>query len=58
MPIMDGIEATNQIRQHMYDRNIPQPIIIGCSGHCEDNYLEQGFKAGLNAISSKPIDIN
>ena len=35
MPIMDGNEATNQIRQFLYDNNIKQPIISGCTGHIE-----------------------
>jgi len=37
MPFMDGYEATDKIRQYLFEKNILQPIIIGVTGHTEDS---------------------
>ena len=39
MPFMDGYEATNRIRQFLFEKDILQPIIIGVTGHTEDTYI-------------------
>ena len=48
MPIMDGNEATNKIRQFLYDNNIKQPIILGCTGHIEQSYIKKMIMNGMN----------
>ena len=48
MPIMDGIEATRNIRQYIYNKGLPQPIILGCTGHCGEAYNERGYIGGIN----------
>jgi CheY-like chemotaxis protein len=35
MPVMDGYEATQKIREIYYEYEIPQPIILAVTGHCE-----------------------
>ena len=35
MPIMDGNEATKQIREYLDSLKIEQPTIIGLTGHAE-----------------------
>ena len=35
MPVMDGYDACHNIRQFLYSRNIPQPLIIAVTGHSE-----------------------
>jgi CheY-like chemotaxis protein len=39
MPFMDGYEATDKIRQYLFERDILQPIIIGVTGHTEDTFI-------------------
>ena len=39
MPIMDGYEASEQIRKFISNKNLYQPMIIACTGHTEDEYI-------------------
>ena len=39
MPIMDGYEASEQIRQYVSKNNLFQPWIIACTGHNENEYI-------------------
>ena len=52
---MDGIEATIQMRKYLEEQNQTQPIIIGVTGHVDDKFVEEGKKAGMNEIYSKPL---
>ena len=59
MPVMDGIESTKLIRQHLSDvLRIPedmQPSIIGVTGHVLEQYKTLGINAGMNQVHSKPL---
>ena len=57
MPVMDGLEASAQIRQFLTDQmslnRDEQPIIIGVSGQGE---LQQNIEsAGIDIIYTKPL---
>jgi CheY-like chemotaxis protein len=43
MPIMDGFEATDNIRNLLRKDNILQPMIIACTGHTEDEYIHKAW---------------
>lgn len=54
MPVMDGLEATRQIRQGSV-LNADTPIIVlSASARVEDH--QAGFEAGADAYLNKPID--
>lgn len=53
MPVMDGWEATRQLRLLKETREIP---IVGLSAHCHDEPLELAIRAGCNDCISKPVD--
>jgi signal transduction histidine kinase/ActR/RegA family two-component response regulator len=55
MPILDGIEATKQIR--MVGAFYP-PIIIACTAFAAQQERENAFKAGINHFITKPITQN
>ena len=59
MPIMNGIESTRLIRHHFSNvlkmRSYDQPFIIGVTGHALDLYKEEGIKAGMDEVMSKPL---
>ena len=59
MPIMNGIESTRLIRKHLSkELKLPkdkQPTIIGVTGHALDLYKQEGIKAGMDEVMSKPI---
>lgn len=58
MPIMDGIEATRQIRKDLNAAKVSredQPIIIGITGHVHEEFKQQGIQAGMDEVLSKPV---
>lgn len=57
MPIMDGIEATKEIRKsdHLQGKSIP---IIALSTNIMDEEKRKAIQAGMNGYISKPIEIN
>lgn len=53
MPIMDGYQATAQIRKSQ-NSNIP---IIAMTAHAISGYREQCLKSGMNDYLTKPINV-
>ena len=39
MPIVDGYEACESIRSFLKIKNMPQPMILACTGHTEEEYI-------------------
>jgi signal transduction histidine kinase len=54
MPILDGIQATEKIRQLDQMKNIP---IIGLSAGVRENEREICFQSGMNDFLGKPFEI-
>ena len=55
MPVMDGLEATKEIRKSRVDgKSIP---IIAMTANAFNEDVEASMKAGMNAHIVKPIDI-
>lgn len=55
MPIMDGYQSTQNIRQYLFNLGINQPIIIATTGHTEELYVDRAIDSGMNQVLSKPI---
>lgn len=56
MPVMDGYEATKQIRKSQ--KNKKSPIIIAMTAYAMKGDKEKCIEAGMDDYISKPIDIN
>lgn len=52
MPIMDGIEATIQIRANAEHNNIP---IIGVTSNTNEQIHQRAKTAGMNGVVVKPL---
>ncbi|NUN63909.1 response regulator [Pseudanabaena biceps] len=55
LPILDGWEATKQLKLISATRNIP---IIGCSAHAMVGDRERGIEAGCDDYDTKPIEFS
>ena len=57
MPIMDGYEATRQIRalEETYSAQIP---IVAMTANAFEEDREKAFEAGMNGHLAKPIKIS
>jgi CheY-like chemotaxis protein len=52
MPVMDGWEATKQLRQYERMRDLP---IVALSAHCTGKWREEAMEAGCNDCVQKPV---
>jgi PAS domain S-box-containing protein len=54
MPVMDGLEATRQIRSRWGDKG---PRVIGLSAHALNTERDNAMAAGMNDYLVKPLDM-
>lgn len=54
MPVMDGLEATRQIKQ-IYRTNRTKINIVGITGHSEEAFRQKALAQGMDYVESKPI---
>lgn len=57
MPIMDGFEATDMIRNFIAGTDVPQPIIIANTGHMDDEYMKKIWSHSMDEFVMKPTNL-
>ncbi len=55
MPILDGFQASLLIRKLYKDNEVPDPIIMACTGHTEDEYINKAWRHEIDELLPKPI---
>jgi CheY-like chemotaxis protein len=55
MPIMDGFEATRQIRTFERERLLPAVTIVALTAHILDSHRQAGADAGMDDYLAKPL---
>jgi CheY-like chemotaxis protein/HPt (histidine-containing phosphotransfer) domain-containing protein len=58
MPVIDGLEATHQIRLSLSNSNSKQPRIIGLTANALREERQRCLEAGMDDKLSKPVPIN
>ena len=57
MPIMDGYEATMELRDLIKDDQM-QPKVIAVSGHVDSQYVQKAWRYDLDEFVNKPIKLS
>ena len=57
MPVLDGYEATKQIRTYCSQMKLQQPKIIACTGHTEQEFTEKAWNMGIDEVIQKPLSV-
>ncbi len=55
MPVLDGIELTQRIRQHEQEQGCKHLLIIGLSAHALDEVSRECLAAGMDDFMPKPV---
>jgi signal transduction histidine kinase/CheY-like chemotaxis protein len=55
MPVMDGIEATQRIRDMEAERGHKTSWVIGVSAHAQADYIQRARSAGMDDYLTKPV---
>lgn len=58
MPIMDGYKASALIKRFLRMRKAKMPIILACTGHLEDEFIEKAWLNQMDEIIPKPMNID
>jgi len=58
MPEMDGVTATREILNQYKSKNIPAPIIIGCSANAMESDKNTCLEAGMKDFLAKPFTLD
>ena len=57
MPIMDGYEATMEVRD-LYKNSQMQPKVIAVSGHVDSLFIEKAWRYDIDEFVYKPIKLS
>ena len=57
MPLMDGFEATDMIRNFISGTELPQPIVIASTGHVDEEYMKKIWSHSMDEFLMKPTNI-
>ncbi|RDW63495.1 hypothetical protein BP6252_11040 [Coleophoma cylindrospora] len=55
MPVMDGLEASREIREHEKHENLPATIIIALTGAASIKSKQEAFRSGVDLFLTKPV---
>jgi len=58
MPVLNGHEATNKIRQIEIERSLPRTKIVALTAHAMKEDEEKAYESGHDYYMAKPIRKN
>jgi CheY-like chemotaxis protein len=57
MPVMDGYDATVEIRKFIRHEQLPQPLIVACTGNEDESHIEKAWAHEIDEIVQKPANV-
>ena len=57
MPVMNGYEASSAIRSYADSKHMLQPMIVACTGHTEEKYIEKAWEHLMDEVVPKPTNV-
>ena len=57
MPIMNGYDATEKIRQYSKSMKVQQPMIVALTGHTELEYIKKAWRHQMDEVVAKPANV-
>ena len=58
MPVMDGYDATINIKRLFRERGIALPLIVAITGHVEPQYIRKAQMSGMDEVFEKPVQVD
>jgi signal transduction histidine kinase/ABC-type amino acid transport substrate-binding protein/ActR/RegA family two-component response regulator/HPt (histidine-containing phosphotransfer) domain-containing protein len=58
MPFMDGLTATEKLREKEKDENLSPTTVVALSAHFLQEDIDSALKAGMNDYLTKPISVH
>ena len=58
MPVMNGHQATQKLKEMMKEGKIKKVKIVGCTAYNTKNDIETGLKSGMKDVITKPVAKN
>ena len=55
MPVMDGYEVADEVRDFYRSKKIPQPMIAAVTGHVEEQFIRKAWTHEIDEILPKPV---
>ena len=56
MPILDGYDACDKIREYLRNHYEQQPMIVACTGHTENEYIKKAWRHQMDEVVPKPAN--
>ena len=57
MPVIDGYQSTDLIREFIKKKGIFQPMIVACTGHTEEEYINKAWRYQIDEVLPKPASL-
>ena len=57
MPVMDGFEASDKIKNFFRLKKLPQPMIVAVTGHAEEEYIKKAWRYQMDELIPKPVNV-
>ena len=50
MPILDGYQATKEIRENINRAGLKQPMVVACTGNEDESHVAKAWRSEMNEI--------